>query len=100
MTVLGRWRHYGGGCIGEVAVLGGTNVSVAVCLQELVGNNPYDQNWRSIVISVLVIVAVCGLIALSIILVMPRKTSSCDASNCHMFNQCFEAVGDVCVLLR
>ncbi|KAK2174164.1 hypothetical protein NP493_821g01037 [Ridgeia piscesae] len=71
MTVLGRWLHYGGGCIGEVAVLGGTNVSVAVCLQELVGNNPYDQNWRSIVISVLVIVAVCGLIALSIILVMP-----------------------------
>ena len=32
-----------------------------------------DQNWRSIVISVLVIVAVCGLIALSIILVMPCK---------------------------
>ncbi|KAI0215541.1 Dipeptidyl aminopeptidase-like protein 6 [Lamellibrachia satsuma] len=38
---------------------------------ELVGNNPYDQNWRSIVISVFVIVAVCGLIGLSIILVMP-----------------------------
>lgn len=42
-------------------------------LQELVVSSPSERNWRGIFIALLVIVAVLGLIVLSIVLVSPPE---------------------------